>query len=334
MRIRNLVCVLLIWVALIPAKTTVIKLATLAPQGSDMYNLMVEMGQAWTEATDGAIKLRIYPNGVVGDERDMIRKIRVGQIHAAAVTTEGLSVVSTDVYGFLVPLLFDDFEDVDWVRNRIAPQLEQDFADNGFVILNWGDVGWAYWFSREPLLVPSDLEDMSIFTWAGDYHTAKLWKQAGFESVQLAYLDVLSGLQTGLIDALATPSIMALSNQFFGPADHMLDMKWGLVTGGTIIDKRIWDRINTKHQQKMLTIARKYGVKQQAINRNIDDLAIATMLEHGLTVHEPNPQQMEQWVTLTRSFYPLIRGSLIPAGIFDKVVALKAEKDSLDLLDE
>ncbi|NQT96725.1 MAG: TRAP transporter substrate-binding protein DctP [Candidatus Marinimicrobia bacterium] len=321
---------ILILSVLLPAKKTIIKLATLAPQGSDMHSLMVEMGQRWTAATAGEIILRIYPNGVVGDERDMIRKIRIGQIHAAAVSTEGLSVISTDVYGFLIPLLFEDFDDVDWVRDRITPELEKDFYENGFVILNWGDVGWAYWFTREPLRTPNDLKGMRIFTWAGDYETPELWRNAGYKSAQLAYLDVLSGLQTGLIDAIATPPIITLANQYFGPANHMLDMKWGLVTGGTVIYRSVWEKIKPEYREAMMTIAEEIGLKQQKVNREIDGKAIETMREYGLEIYHPSVSEKQAWIELTRSFYPDIRGSLIPTEIFDRVINLKALKDSLE----
>lgn len=308
------------------AKPVIIKMATLAPQGSDMHGLMVEMGQRWKEATDGQVALRLYPSGVVGDERDMIRKIRIGQIHGAAVTTEGLSEISRNVFGFLVPMIFQDYDDVDYIREHIAPGLAAEFEDNGFVIINWGDVGWAYWFARDPLILPQDLKKMRIFTWAGDYQSTKLWQTAGYESVQLAYIDVLSGLQTGLIDALATPAIMALSNQFFGPAPHMLEMKWGLVTGGTVIDKKTWEKISPEHREQMLVIAKEIGLKQQEINRHMDEKAIEVMEEYGLKVHHPTAEEYQSWLELTRSFYPEIRGSLIPAEIFDRVVQLMEER--------
>lgn len=327
---KKILIFILVTVTSLSARKTVIKLATLAPQGSDMYSLMVEMGQLWNEATDGEIVLRIYPNGVVGDERDMIRKIRIGQIHAAAVSTEGLSVISPDIYGFLVPLLFDDFDDVDWIRDRISADLANGFLENGFVVINWGDVGWAYWFTKAPLHTQNDLQNMRIFTWAGDYHTPELWKNAGFTSIQLSYLDALSGLQTGLIDAISVPPIIALSNQFFGPANHMLDMKWGLVTGGTVIYRPVWDKIKPEYREAMLDIAKDIGLKQQQINRNIDAKAIETMQEYGLKVYHPSTEEIQAWRELTQTFYPDIRGSLIPAGIFDRVVQLKALKDSLD----
>ena len=118
---RILFCFLLMGEA--SAKKTIIKMATLVPEGTDWHGMLVEMGQRWKEATNGQIVLRIYPGGVVGDERDMIRKIRIGQIHAAAVSTEGLSEINPEVNGFVLPMVFDDYDVVDWLRKRMSDQL-------------------------------------------------------------------------------------------------------------------------------------------------------------------------------------------------------------------
>jgi len=183
------------------ARNTVIKMATLAPEGTEWHGLLVEMGQRWKAKTGGDVILRLYPGGVVGDERDMIRKMRIGQIHAAAISMEGLQELNPDVYAFILPMIFDDYDDVDWFRERISDDLARGIAENGFKVLTWADVGWAYWYTREPIRVPEDLKDQRIFTTAGDYRSAELWKTAGFNAVPLATTDVLSGLQTGLVDA-------------------------------------------------------------------------------------------------------------------------------------
>ena len=308
----------------------VIKMATLAPEGTDWHGALVKMGQRWKEATNGQIILRIYPGGVVGDERDMIRKMRIGQIQAAAITTEGLSELNPDVFAFIIPLLFDDYDDVDWIRERISDDLVAGIEKNGFKLLYWADVGWAYWFTREPIKYPEDLKKMRIFTWAGDFKTAELWKRGGFHPIPLASIDVLSGLQTGLIDAVGTNPLVALSMQWFGVANHMMDMKWGLLTAATIIDKRVWDRISPENQEIMLKIAKEVGAEHQAQNRFKDQEAIDVMKKHGLIVYHPTEKELAYWHKYIRSWYPNIRGSFVPEEMFDKVIELKNEKDRLD----
>lgn len=308
---------------------TVIKLATLAPEGTDWHGKLVEMGLRWQQATDGAVKLRIYPSGVVGDERDMIRKMRLGQIHAAAITTEGLSELNPDVYAYLIPMLFNNYEDVDWVREQISPELVKGIEKSGFTLLYWVDVGWAYWFSTESIHSPEDLKKMKIFNWAGDFKTAEIWRKGGFSPVPLTLIDVLSGLQTGLIDAVPTNPLIALSMQWFGVANYMLDLKWGLVTGGIVIDNRVWHKIRPEHQKIMLEIASEIGGEQQLKNRYEDQNAIDVMKEYGLTVYTPTIEEFEQWKSFVDLWYPNIRGTFIPEKIFDRVIDLKKQKDEL-----
>jgi len=325
----------LVVVSILPAKkVTVIKMATLAPEGTDWHGALVKMGQRWKEATNGQVILRIYPGGVVGDERDMIRKMRIGQIQAAAITTEGLSELNPDVFAFIIPLLFDDYDDVDWIRARISDDLVAGIEKNGFKLLYWADVGWAYWFTRDPIRSPEDLKKMRIFTWAGDFKTAELWKRGGFHPIPLASIDVLSGLQTGLIDAVGTNPLVALSMQWFGVANHMMDMKWGLLTAATIVDKRVWDRISPENQEIMLKIAKEVGAEHQAQNRFKDQEAIDVMKKHGLIVYHPTEEELEHWRTYVQSWYPDIRGSFVPEEMFDKVIQLKAEKDRLDRMNK
>lgn len=320
----SLVTLLFIFFSAAPleGRKNIVKMATLAPVGSPWHNLLLEMGQKWRDATDGEVVLRIYPGGVAGDERDMIRKIRIGQIHAAAVTIEGLTEVSRDMNVFYIPMLVDSFEELDAIRSPLVPQLERDLEKGDFHLLAWADVGWAYWFSREAVLVPADLKQMRHFTWAGDYHAEQLWRKGGFQPVPLASVDVLPSLQTGVIDAFSTTPLVALSFQWFALAPHMLDLKWGPLIGALIISKEMWDRIPPEHHPALEDIGREMEVQARGIVPEMDK-ALDVMMENGLQIHKPSVEDRLVWEQLTESFYPDIRGGLVPEAIFDKAIKLK-----------
>lgn len=178
--------------------------------------------------------------------------------------------------------------------------------------------------------LPEDLKGMKIFNWAGDFQTLQLWKRGGFRAVQLSSIDILSGLQTGLINAIGTNPIVALASQWFGLANHMLDMRWGLLTGGIIIDNRTWNKIDPKYHEKMLEIVAEIDKEQRKTGRYKDVESIEVMKEYGLKVHEISDVDLRYWKEYVEKWYPDIRGSYVPADIFDKVVALKKEKDLLD----
>jgi TRAP-type C4-dicarboxylate transport system substrate-binding protein len=329
---KNAIKIILIFVfaTQLMGKKIIIKMATLAPVGTEWHGMLVEMGQKWKEVTDGTVELRIYPGGVVGDERDMIRKIRIGQIQAAAITTEGLSELNQEIYALIIPLLFDDWDDVDWIRERLEDDLIAGIEKSGFKLLTWTDIGWVHWFTKDPMKLPEDLKGMKIFNWAGEFKTLQLWKRGGFNAVQLASIDILSGLQTGLINAIGTNPMVSLASQWFGIVNHMLDMRWGLLTGGIVIDKRIWEKIDPKYREKMLEIIAEIDKEQKKSGRYKDVESIEVMKQYGLIVHELSEKDLQYWKEYVEEWYPDIRGSYVPADIFDKVIALKKEKDLLD----
>jgi len=325
---KNTIFLMIVISVLTAEKRTIIKMATLAPEGTDWHGMLVEMGQRWKTATDGNIILRIYPGGVVGDERDMIRKMRIGQIHAAAITTEGLSEINPDVNVYIIPMLFDGYDDVDWFRNKIGKRLEDGIKENGFTPLLWADVGWAHWFTVKPIRYPKDLKKAKIFTWAGDYKTAELWGKGGYMSVPLASIDILSGLQTGLIDAIGVTPIAALASQWFGIANHMLEIKWGLLTSSIIIDNRVWNRIPSGYQKSILKISQEIGDRHQKIYRYDDEKAIEIMKEHGLVVHPQSVEDHLFWKSHLKTWYPDIRGTFVPEDIFDQAIELMEQRKS------
>ena len=313
---------------LIWAKKIVVKMATLAPEGTEWHGLLVELGQQWKVVTDGDVRLRIYPGGVVGDERDMIRKMRIGQIHGAAISNEGMTEINPYFTTFYMPMMYQSYDEVDFVRDRLSNELLNKTEENGFKILTMVDVGWAYWFSTEPIYTPDDLKNNKIFIWAGDYKSAQLYEKHGYQPVPLAMTDVLSGLQTGLITSLGFNPLYALAQQLFGIADNMLDMKWGNLTAAIIIDLKTWNKIKPEYQESMLSVAKSIGDGFQQKNRYESDKSVEVMKKYGLKVNTPTPEQVKIWDELINSMGPDIRGSLIEENAFDRLMEIKKEMES------
>jgi TRAP-type C4-dicarboxylate transport system substrate-binding protein len=226
-------------------------------------------------------------------------------------------------------MMYQSYEEVDFVRERLNVELYDETEKNGFKILTMVDVGWVYWFSSEPVYTPEDLKKSKIFTWAGDYKSAQLYEKHGYQPVPMAITDVLSGLQTGLINTLGFNPMYALAQQLFGIADNMLDMKWGNMTAAIVIDNRTWNRIKPEYQSMMLDIAQNMGNNFQKKNRHETNKAIDVMKEYGLTVNTPTPDQVKKWEDLIERMYPDLRGSLIDEVTFDRLMEIIKEMDSL-----
>ena len=319
---KRIIIILLLFSSVIFARKIVVKMGTLAPEGTDWHGMLIEMGQQWKSATKGKVQLRIYPGGVLGDERDMVRKMRIGQIQAAGMTAEGLSEIVSDFSCYFVPLVYQDSEDVKKVTEALLPELEQKLEDNGFKLLYLSELTYDYWFSTSPIKVPSDLKNKKFFTWAGDFKWEQVYKKAGYNPVPLATTDILSALQTGLISTIPQPPIYALAQQSFGIADHMLDLKWGVLMAGIVVDMKTWKRIPDKYHEDLLSIAKAIQAKYADSNSDADVKALDAMKQYGLKVHSPSEDERALWFQEVERVSYYLRGKVIPETIYDTVIKL------------
>ncbi len=212
--------------------------------------------------------------------------------------------------------------------DQIKDDLISGADKNGFKVLTMVDVGWVYWFSTNKIITPNDLKNQKIWTWAGDYKTAKLWDEAGFNAIPLSVPDVHSSLQTGLVDAMAFPPLYVAANQYFGITSNMLNMKWGILTAALVIDNKIWKRINKKYQSKMIAVADEIGKEYQLNNRKEENEAVEAMKNYDLKVNNLSDKQLLEWNELVESMYPLIRGNIVNEEIFDRVIKMKKDLPS------
>jgi len=303
-----------------------IRLGTLAPSGSSFHSALVEMGQKWRDASGGAVKLVIYPDGVQGGEAAMVRGLRARSLAAGMFTVVGLSQIDRSVGGLsFLPLTFRSWDEYDYVVGKLAPRLERLLLDKGFVVLFWGDAGWVRFFSKTPAMRPDDFKPLKMFTWTGNPEQIDIMKALGYHPVPLETADILPGLKTNLFNAIALPPSQALLSQCYTIANHMLALKWAILSGGTVVRKDVWDTIPAETREKLRAAATAAGDKIRASDRQEDEKSIAAMQKKGLVVHPITPQAEQEWQNLTRVLYPEIRGKLVPADIFDEVLRLVAE---------
>ncbi len=303
-------------------KKVKIKLGTLAPRGSKWLDSIEKMGRRWEQESGGKVSLKVYPGGVSGDESDVIRKMRIGQLQAATVTNLGLGSIDRSTIALQIPMMFRSYEELDHARDSIGPDLAKLLEEKGFVVLEWGDAGWVHFFSKAPVRTPEEMKKQKLFVWTGDPHAEAAWRAAGFEVVPTAGSDVLQGLQTGRIEAFATVPLYALASQWFGLAKNMLAVKWAPLSGATVVDKKVWDGISPDLQDKLRTIAVEESRASRDEIRSMGARALEAMKDRGLIVHEPEPAAVEAWRKVAESAYPSIRGEVVPAETFDRVKSL------------
>ena len=324
----KLITACIVFLSFEPAYCQIVKIGTLAPDGSTWYATLRDMGREWERATDGELHIKIYPGGVAGDEVDMVRKMRIGQLHAAAITDVGLSSIIPEIKAFQMPMMFNSYEELDYVRGKLAPKLEGLLANKGFIVLNWGDAGWVHIFSQKPVIYPQDLktQEQKIFVWAGATETFNAWKAAGFHPVEVAAPDIFISLQTGLINTFTTTPLVALSYQWFALAKNMCDLAYAPLCGATIITKEKWQQIPEDIRPKLLHAARSKGEKLKIEIRAMDDEAVKVMEKHGLIKHSIPQKARKEWKDMTETYlYPELLAREVPQDIYMEIQGLLHE---------
>ncbi len=302
-----------------------IRLGMAMPQGTSYHHLLVAMGERWRADTKGQVQLTVYA-GTMGSEAELVRRMRLGQLQAAALTAVGLRVIDPGVGALqLMPLVYRSQQELDFVRGRMEPLLGQRLAERGFVALFWATAGWAHHFLRRPVTRPGDFRPLKYLVTAGDNTTYDIMKSAGFSPVPLEWSDGLTALQTGMIDVVETIPYHALAMQYYVVDRYMLDLNWAPVVGAAIVSKKVWDQLTPEAQAALREAAAETGRQFEERARIENAEAVAAMARRGLSVVPvPTPARAE-WQAVADGFYPRIRGSLVPADMFDEVMRLLAE---------
>lgn len=309
--------------ASVPATAQTIKLGTLAPGGSPWHDILRDMADDWKRASGGRIRFQIYLNGVAGDESDMVRKMRIGLMHAAVMTGGGLSDIVPAIRALQLPMMLSTYGELDHVRRSLAPRLEALFEAKGFKVLNWGDAGWLKFFTRTPLIHPDELRPMRIFAWQGDSAYIEAWKSVGVQAVPMSATEIHTALQSRLITAITMPPIAALVNQWFAAAPHMLDMPWVPLVGATIITTRKWRTIPRAVRPKLMLAAERAGNRMQIEIREFDREAVKIMKRHGLIVHTAPPEVVVEWERRARKAYSKFVGRSVSPALVAEVERLR-----------
>ncbi len=301
----------------------VIKVATLAPQGSEWHKVLQEMGAEWQKESSGRIVFRLYPGGVAGDDRDIVRKMRLGTLDAGLLTTGGLSEIERAIVTLEIPLAYADYGELDCVLEQFGPQLERRMEAKGFILLGWSDAGWAHFFTKSPVRTPDDMRKLKMFVWAGDDQYAEVWKKAGFQPVPLPATEIATALQTGLVNAVTINPQGILLLQWYKHVSYMTDFKWAVFLGGIVITKSTWERIPFEIRPALRRAALKASQRLREFSRQTDQSDVETLEKNGVKVVSVDEKTLNEWRRLIESVLSQVRGSYVPAEPLDTAIALR-----------
>ena len=281
-----------------PAQALTLKIATLAPAGTDWMKAMKQGAGRIADKTDGRVMLKFYPGGVMGSEQSVQRKIRIGQLQGGAFSSGGLADVYPDIQVLNLPMLFESFDEVDYVRARIEPVMRRNLEARGFVLLGVAEQGFTRILSSEPITDLSTIREHKLWAPEGDLMVEETYRSMGLSPVFLPISDVYTGLQTGLVDTVTTTPSAAIAFQWHSSLGYMTETPLAYLVGLLAIDKRAFDKIGTDDQaivrQEVARVVESLDRKTRAGNLR----AAEALQNQGFVFVKPGDEEIAHWKRL------------------------------------
>ncbi len=298
-----------------------LKFATLAPAGTTWMNMLQDWADQVREESHGRLVFKIYPGGVQGDEPDVLKKIRFGQLHGGAFTGYGLGHIYSPVRVLELPFLFNSIEEIDYVRHQFMPDIEQGYRDNGFELLGWMEVGFIYFFSREPIHSLDDLKKRRIWHWKGDPLGTAFFEASGLAPIPLSIIDVYTSLSTGLIDTVYCPPLGAIALQWFTKTKYITNVPMANGIGSLVVSRKFFQDLPQDLQKLLKRSGQITGEKLVAATRRDNAESLSVLEEKGMKfVMDTQDLDSDEMKALSRrAGKSLMENGYIPESTIEKV---------------
>jgi len=320
-------CLLLVCPPLAAEKVYELKFATLAPAGTTWMNLLQEWADEVKEKSRGRLVFRLYPGGVQGDEPDILRKIRFGQLQGGAFTGYGIGHFYSPARVLELPFLFNGIEEIDYVRKHLMPQIEQGYRDNGYEMLGWMEVGFIYFFSKQPVYSIDDLKKHRIWNWQGDPLGEAFFDASGITPVPLSIIDVYTSLSTGLIDTVYAPPLGAIAFQWFTKTKYITNVPMANGIGSLVVSRRFYQDLPQDLQKLLKSTGTIIGDRLITATRKENAESLELLRKKGMKfVLNPEDLDTAEVAEISRKAgESLMHSGYIPKSMIDRVNALLKE---------
>jgi len=267
----------------------IFKVASLAPDGSVWARRFRDFTREVEEKSNGEIGFKIYAGGVMGDDRAMYRKMRVGQLNGGGFTMTGISEVVPDFRVLGIPFLFNSYDEVDRVKEKLLPRFEKEFDKQGLVLLALSEVGFIYTMSSFPISTLAELKQSKPWAPEGDPVSKILLETVGVTPIPLSIPDVLTSLQTGLINTAFNSFYGSIVMQWFTKISYITDIPFVYAYGAFILDKKTFSRLPPHYAGMMKTAAQTHFSKLLTDTRKSNEEALQVLLQNNITLIKPTP---------------------------------------------
>ncbi len=272
-----------------------IKIATVAPEGSEWMQQFRAAAAEIKERTEGRVIVKFYTGGVMGNDKKVLRKIRNGQLQGGAFTVSGLSERYDDLVIYGLPLLFRNQAEVDYVREHMDPLLAKGLANAGFESFGFATGGFAVLMGNEPVTSLDQLRGRKAWIPEGDRISYAAMEAMDLSPVVLPITDVLTGLQTGLIEFIATPPVGAVVLQWHTKVKYITDVPLSYTLATLVVDRKAFRRMQSADQTVFREVmTRTYG-QLDAQARQDNASALKALVASGLKINHLSAEQLARW---------------------------------------
>jgi TRAP-type C4-dicarboxylate transport system substrate-binding protein len=303
-----------------------IKFATIAPEGSTWMLIMHEFNKELSRQTNGEVSFKIYAGGILGDEKDVLRKIRIGQLHAAGFTGVGMGEIVPNVRILDTPLLLRNYDEVDYIYEQFGDYFAENFSKNGYELLGWAEVGFVYIFTKRPVNNLDELRQVKMWVWQGDRVAEATFKAFGISPVPLSIVNVMTALQTNMINGVYASPLAVVALQWFTKVQYMMEIPLVDAAGAMLISKKMYNKIPEEYQKILKSLSQKYMTELTRLSREENNSAIETLKQNEIKIiPQPDSEILKSYYKIGVSARQSLVGEFYSQDLLDSVESVLKE---------
>lgn len=297
-----------------------IKIGSIAPARSPWDKALRELGREWKKISNGKIRLKIYPGGIAGSEKAMIRKMKIGTLGGAVFTNIGITSIYPDFFVLSIPLLIESEDELNYVTSKMNSYFDKKIEESGYKVLIWSMAGWVQFFSKNPIYMPDDLKKHKLSFTTGEPKMEQSWKRLGFQVIPNELKDLMMALQSGMVNSFYLPPLIAASGQYFALAPNMSQLKVSPIYGGIVLSNRVWKKVPDEFKEAMLESGRKISTKLLSSIKKLEKDAVKTMVKNGLKINKISPANQKKWNAESEKSVQYLLGNAFSKEIYEKLM--------------
>jgi TRAP-type C4-dicarboxylate transport system substrate-binding protein len=303
-----------------PPRQITVKLASMVPANTPWGAALNRMAAEWSAATNGEVKMQIYPNGTQGSESDVLQKLNMNALQAAVFTSFGLRKIVPEIMTLSIPMLIRSDDELSVVFDVLKPSMEEKINSRNYFSMALVRGGWVKIFSKNPVFVPADLKKMKVGSDTQEPAMTAAFKQMGYQVVPVESNRTLIALNGGAIDAIYGSPIASAGMQFFAIAKNMSTVNIAPFLGGIVMNRHTWEMIPEQHREAIFAITQRIGAEIETSLAQLESDAISTMVRHGLVINDVDSRQAQEWYDdLEKSIPLLLETNTFDRDTYDKI---------------